>query len=223
MGQKKTRKKLRDANRSLSSRKTQLRRLLDSAYGVKRTELLYELVRDDRLDDELRQNLIFDISQVTAPGSVRALREIVHGRRHNDALRSQALYNLALLNDPPFHVDAMSLLGDPGETHVMRAETASEIGALHIRRAMPLITRVLQDTSEHPLVLFWCLYACNSFEPDDELMAIVTLYSRDDREVEPGMKGTQKSKATLAMEAAWVLEKWRGLITDPRWMHPEEE
>lgn len=215
--------KLRESDRSLAARRKTLQKISNRLHGMSRHVLLVELARDGRLHDRLRCQVLVMLEESPCAESVRVMRELLHERSHSRKIRSQALYSLSLMEDPLIHVDLMCLLADPREKVWMRAEAAEKIGGLALERARGLLRTILENKEEAAEVLFWCLYACSGVDPDKGLKRLVKIYCEDQREVDPGMPGIARSRATLASEARWVLEHWKGLDTDPDWMLPEQD
>lgn len=147
------------------------------------------------------------------------LLERLRDRHAAKETRLRALLELSALDTPCSHEELIRLLADRTEPTWLRAEAAEKIGGHNVFQARDLLEQILGEQENEPAqVLFWCLYACHAFEPDRELEFIVMAYLDDQREVDPEMFGLVKGKATLAMEARWVIEHWQGLGTDPEWM-----
>lgn len=113
------------------------------ALGAEATPLLFKMLGDPALREELRQRVILALGQMRIPSAVGPLGQILSNESQNAVSRASAAISLGAIGDAA----AVEVLGQAAaqKENFVRRQVARALGQLRIREAVPYLLCLTAD------------------------------------------------------------------------------
>lgn len=132
--------------------------------------------------------------------SIEHLMRLAQDSTQPTAMRSRALYVLALSDAQAAASALVPILAAPDEDLALRCDAADHIGGLKIVEAIPTLRSLLATPTTHHHLIFWCLYAAGHIQ-DEGAEALMRSFLHDTRTIslEPCWEISLDQEARLAL------------------------